>query len=81
MTEIILEFSDSVVMQKKHTMSRIFYKNFGNWKASCKILIKYNSNNLDENNEEEKESINIEFTEENQILLMMKMLSTLNDQM
>ena len=30
----------------------------------AEILIKYNSNNLDENNEEEKEFINIEFTEE-----------------
>ena len=62
-------------------MSRILHKNFGNWKTSCKILIKYNSNNLDKNNEEDNESINIEFSEENQILIMMKMLSTLNDQM
>ena len=28
----------------------------------AKTLIKYNSNDLEENNEEEKESINIEFT-------------------
>ena len=47
----------------------------------AKILIKYNSNNLKESDEEEKDSINIEFTEENQILIMMKMLLTLNDQM
>ena len=42
----------------------------------AKTLIEYN-NNLEENDEEEKESINIEFTEENQILIMMKMLLTL----
>ena len=30
----------------------------------AKTLIKYNINNLDENDEEEKESINIEFTEQ-----------------
>ena len=29
-----------------------------------KILIKYNSNNLEENDEEEKEPIDIEFTEQ-----------------
>ena len=46
----------------------------------AKTLIEYN-NNLEENDEEEKESINIEFTEENQIFIMMKMLLTLNDQM
>ena len=28
--------------------------------TSCKILIKYNNNNLEENDEEEKEPINIE---------------------
>ena len=46
-----------------------------------KTLIKYNSNNLEENDEEEKEPINIEFTEENQILIMIKMILTLDDQM
>ena len=31
----------------------------------AKTLIEYNSNSLDENEEEEKESIDIEFTEQN----------------
>ena len=47
----------------------------------AKTLIKYNSNSLEENNEEEKEPINIELTDKkNQILIMIKMLLTLNDQ-
>ena len=48
--------------------------------SAAQNLIEYNSN-LDENDEEEKELIDIEFTEENQVLIMMKMLSTLDDQM
>ena len=44
----------------------------------AKTLIKYN-NSFEENNEEEKEPINIELTEQKQILIMMKMLLTLND--
>ena len=44
------------------------------------ILIKYNSNNLEENDEEEKELIDIEFAEQKQFLIMMKMLFSLNDQ-
>ena len=47
----------------------------------AKTLIKYNSNNLEENDEEENESINIELSEEKQDLIMMKMLLTLDDQM
>ena len=42
------------------------------------ILIKYNNNNLEENDEEEKEPINIELTDK--ILIIMKILLTLNDQ-
>ena len=45
-----------------------------------KILIKYNSNSLGTNDEEEKKPINIELTDQKQILIMMKMLLTLNDQ-
>ena len=48
--------------------------------TSCEILIKYNNNNLEENDEEEKEPINIELTDQKQILIIMKMLLTLNDQ-
>ena len=39
-----------------------------------KILIEYNSNNLEENNEEKKESIDIELTEQKVDLEMMKMI-------
>ena len=46
----------------------------------AKTLIKYIRNNLEENDEEEKELINIEFTEQKQILIMIKMLLTLHDQ-
>ena len=42
----------------------------------AKTLIKYN--NLEENDEKEKEPINIELTDQKQILIMMKMLLTLN---
>ena len=45
----------------------------------AKTWIKYNSNNSEENDEEEKEPINIELTEQKQILIMMKMLLTLDD--
>ena len=33
--EVTLELPDPVVMQSKHTMSRIFHKIFGNWSSSC----------------------------------------------
>ena len=46
-----------------------------------KTLIKYSSNSLEENDEEEKEPIDIEFTEQNADPEMMKMLLTLYDQM
>ena len=46
-----------------------------------KTLIKYNNNDLKENYEEEKEPINLKLTEQKQILIMMKMLLTLNYQM
>ena len=59
--EVTLELSDPVVMQSKHTMSYIPL-NFCNWPSSCKKLIKYNNNNLEENDEKVKESINIELT-------------------
>ena len=39
-----------------------FIKNFGSWKTSCRNLIKYNRNDSEENDEEEKVPINIEFT-------------------
>ena len=44
----------------------------------AKTLIKYN--NLEENDEEEKEPINIELTEQKQNIIMMKMLLNLDVQ-
>ena len=61
MIEITSELTDPVVMQPKHTMSRIFHKNLATGITVAKALIEYN-NNLKENNEK-KEPINIEFTE------------------
>ena len=52
-----------------------------NGRPVAKALIKYNSNSLEENDEEEKESIENELIEQKQILIMMKMLLTLNDEM
>ena len=71
--------SDAVVMQSKHTMSNIFNKILATGRPVAKILIKYN-NSLEVNDEEEKEPINIELTKQKQILIMMKMLLTLDDQ-
>ena len=59
---------DPVVMQYNHTMSRIFHKILANGRPVAKTLLKYNSNRLEENDEEENESINIEFTEQNRTL-------------
>ena len=46
----------------------------------AKILIKYKSNNLEKNNEEEEEPINIDFTEQKSGPEMMKMLLALDNQ-
>ena len=46
----------------------------------AKTLIEYSNNSLEENDEEEKESINIELTEQNADLEMMKMLLILDYQ-
>ena len=62
MMEITSELSDPVVMQSKHTMSIYSIKILATGKPVAKILIKYNSNRLEENDEEEKEPINIELT-------------------
>ena len=45
-------------------MSRLFHKFFTTGRPVAKVLIKYNSNNLEENDEEEKEQINIELNEQ-----------------
>ena len=56
--EIKSELSGLITMQSKHTWSHIFYKNLATGFPVVKILIKYNSNSLEEN-EEEEEPINI----------------------
>ena len=66
---------------KIHNVSYISLKILATGRPVAKALIKYNSNNLEENDEEEKEPINIELTDQKQVLIMMKMLLTLNDQM
>ena len=43
-------------------MFRIFHKNLATGRPVAKTLIKYNNNNLEVNDEEEKDPINIEFT-------------------
>ena len=45
----------------------------------AKNFMEYNNNNLEENDEKEKEPINIELTEHKTDPYMMKMLSTLID--
>ena len=47
----------------------------------AKALIKYNSSCSEENDEEEKEPIDIEFIKQNSDPEMMKMQLTLDDQM
>ena len=48
--------------------------------VEANTLIEYNSNNLEENKDEEKEAIHLEFTEENADPTM-KLLLTLDDRM
>ena len=55
---------DPVVMQSKHTISRIFHKILATGRPVAKALIEYNSNSLEENDEEEKELIDIELIEQ-----------------
>ena len=66
---------------KTHKLSHVRLKFLAAGRPVAKTLIKYNSNRSDENIEEEKEPIDIELTEKKkkQILLMMKMLLTLDD--
>ena len=61
--EIASELSDLVVvMQQKYAMFRIFHKIFRQLDDQLQKY-KNNSNNLEENDEEEKEPINIELTD------------------
>ena len=51
-------------MQSKHTMSCILFKNLATGLPVLKTLIKYNNNSLEENDEKEKEPIDLEFVEQ-----------------
>ena len=63
--EVTLKLSDLVGMQSKRTnLIYIFHKSFGKWSSSCQNFNQYNNNNLEEKDEEEKQPINIEFTEQ-----------------
>ena len=62
-------------------MSHKFNKNFGNWKTICQNFFQIYSNNLEEKDEEEKDLINIEHSEQKANPEMVKMLLTLDDQM
>ena len=61
-------------------MSFISLKTLAAGRPVAKSLIKYNSNGLEEIDEEEKEPINIELTEQKQIPKIMKILLTLDYQ-
>ena len=73
--EISLELSDLVAMQSKHTMW-IYSLKIGNWKTSCQTLIKYISNDLEENDKKEKDPINIGFITQKTDPEVIKMLLT-----
>ena len=64
MMEVTLELSDLVVMQSKHTILINSIKVLATGRPVAKTLIKYNSNSFEVNDEEEKEPINIELTEQ-----------------
>ena len=76
-SRIIIVWSCSNAV-KTHNFS-YFHKNFGNWKTSCQNFNKI-YNNLDVNDEEEMEPINTELTDQKQILIIVKMLLNLVDQ-
>ena len=63
--EIALELTDLEVMQSNHTMSHIFHKKLTTGRPFAKTLIEYNCNDFEYNDGEEKEPIDIEFTEQN----------------
>ena len=70
-------FSNAV---KAHKNKYILLKILATGTPVAKILIKYKSNSLEKNNEEEEEPIDINFTEQKSGSEMMKMLLTLDNQ-
>ena len=79
--EVTVELSGPVVMQQKHTMFHNFLKILVTGLHVARTLIEYSSNSLEENDEEEKEPIDIESTEQKDDPEIMKMLLNLDDQM
>ena len=75
--KIIWSCSSNAV--KTHNVLYILLKKLTTGRPVSKTLIEY-SNSLEKNEEEEKKPINIELTDQNEILIMMKMLLNLNDQ-
>ena len=75
--EVTLKLSDLVEMQSKHTCFIYFIKKLASGLPVAKNLIEYNCNDLEEN--EEKEPINIELTEQKADPKITKMPSTLNN--
>ena len=57
----------------------MFLKNFANWNTCWQNFIKYINNILEKNNEEEKEPVDIDFTEKKTGSEMMKKLLTLDN--
>ena len=52
-------------MEFKHTRSHLFDSNStAGFSVEAKFLIEYNGNSSEENDDEEKETINIEFTDQ-----------------
>ena len=72
--ELTSELYDPVNAAKTHNVKIYSIKNLPTERPASKTFIKYNSNDLEENDEEEKEPIDIELTEQKQILIMMKLL-------
>ena len=78
--DITLELSNLVAtMSNTQCLIYIPRKKLATCLTVSKTLIKYNSKSLEYNDEEEKEPIDIKFTEQKADPLMMKMLLTLND--
>ena len=61
--EIILELFDLVVISKNAQCFVYSIKILATGRPVAKTLLKYNSNRLEENDEEENESIDIELSE------------------
>ena len=80
--EVTLELSDLVVMQIKLTMPYIpLKKNLVTGLPVAIILIKYNSNNLEENKEKRRRKFILSLLRKNLILKTMKILLILDCQM